>query len=844
MTRIKDEDVGELLEGVPSDFRKFKSKWDSTYKSKFESFLNQASDQTLELALEFANYDIEDNDVSELSLLESTDKSIFLFTLHRFLNDKKLVVVEFADRKGKSIDQSEAYKYVLGGILDGNNDIVFHIFLFSEWMGIRSRYRYHIKSQLPEDYVERFEDNSQGIRMTLSRNTRASNFDYSSRNRLEFQNSTIFGISRQASDIEKADVTGPQRRRDLRYVFLAIEPDKSLLTIGTRSKGIRDELKAKMEEIFSILTSDADIVEDEATISKTRFEEEIATFDTDDKKEIKVLSIEFRDTNTQPSVPLSVSKSSVGREIRPVIAHLGEELVDIDLMNIKRFYFTSYGVKAKVDIKENIEQSDLTLTSRIYTNSGIKAQKVRGAFESTFEIPLDKKIPLYWITRARQSLISQMLKGMGYWQTKYLKDEELLDMLTKEYEVISRRELIRLKCVGCENIYKRDYAEGCPSCGNDLQQFDTSFELSPSKRGIRKYVRNKVKSEGLTYYEKLTEKIYGNRFEFLQIGTGSTVIRVLLNTPDVNITPGTIRYLRKSLHPVLVVNPGTVVDETLLEEVTSEVVDLSEMVDKDLDDNLPSNFITSKVNAVLRGSEEQIAAAAADSFGHIQEVVKNEESYRGEIFEQDAFHILNQVVPTIQQWGAKRRGNQPDGFGELFFTKGGRNYFRSFAYDGKFTSDDELSMNSKEATTLRDYTHRIIKSDEVKRSDTDFKNFVVITNAGPGNFGSVGAAKLNRMRSWDGVPVLMHSDFLLGLHIGYNENIESIKENFHKFNEMLFRTINGGKMYHRDKEEEYFVHLTKENAGHLFRDFADEIDESGLSIIELRKFLESDVLPA
>lgn len=844
MTRIEDDEISQLLKGVPSDFRKFKSKWDKTYESKFESFLNQASDQTLEYALKFANYDIEEDGISELSLIESADKSIFLFTLHRFLNDKQLAVVEFADNNGDSIDQSEAYEYVLREILDKNSNIVFHIFLFNEWLDERSKYRYRVKSQLPSDFVDRFEDNSRGIRMTLSRNTRADNFGYSSRNRLDFQESTVFGISRQASDIEKADVTGPQRRRDLRYVFLAVEPNKSLLTICTRSKGIRDELKEKIEDVFSILTTDADIVEDETTISKTKFEEELATFDTDEQDKIKILAVEFRDTNIQPSVPLSVSKSSVGREIRPVVSHLGEEIVDIDLMNIRCFYFNSYGVKVKVDIKENIEQSYLILNSRIHTNSGIKAQNIRDDFHEIFGVPLDKKIPLYWITRARQSLISQMLKGLGYWQTKYIKDEELLELLVDKYEVIDRRGLVRLKCIGCENIYKQDYDEGCPSCGNELEQFDTSFELRPSKQGIRKYLRNKVKSEDLIYYEKLTEKIYGNQFDFLQIGTGSTVIRVLLNTPDVNITPGTIQYLRKSLHPVLVVNPGTVIDKTLLEEVTSEVLDLSEMLDMDLDDNIPADFISTKVDAVLRGSEKHIAAAASDSFEHIQKIIENTEMYRGEKFEQDAFHIINQVVPTIQQWGAKRRGNQPDGFGELFFTKGERNFYRSFAFDSKFTSDNELSIGSKEATTLRDYTLRITKSNEVKRSDTVFQNFIVITNAEPGNFGSVGAAKLNRMRSWKGVPVLMRSDFLLGLHVGYNENIETIKENFHKFNELLYKTFNEDKMYHQDIEEEFFVHLTQENALHLFENFAEEVEGSGLSITELREFLESDIMPA
>jgi hypothetical protein len=119
----------------------------------------------------------------------------------------------------------------------------------------------------------------------------------------------------------------------------------------------------------------------------------------------------------------------------------------------------------------------------------------------------------------------------------------------------------------------------------------------------------------------------------------------------------------------------------------------------------------------------------------------------------------------------------------------------------------------------------------------------VITNAQPGNLGSVGVKKLNWQQSWDGVPVLMHSDFLLALHIGFNENSEIIRDNIHTFYEQLYKTLNGGKMYHQDVDEEFFVHVTKEDAQPLFENIDDEIEESGLDITELREFLEEDIIP-
>ena len=152
-------------------------------------------------------------------------------------------------------------------------------------------------------------------------------------------------------------------------------------------------------------------------------------------------------------------------------------------------------------------------------------------------------------------------------------------------------------------------------------------------------------------------------------------------------------------------------------------------------------------------------------------------------------------------------------------------------------------MSSKEAEMLRTYALKIYKSDEVKSSDSKFQNFIVITNARPGNFGSVGAKKLNGMRKWNGIPVLMHSDFLLGLYIGYNENMELIKDNIHDFYEQLYLTLNDGKLYHQNIDREYYVHLTREDAKVFFENFRNEASVSGLDITELREFLEKDILP-
>jgi hypothetical protein len=99
------------------------------------------------------------------------------------------------------------------------------------------------------------------------------------------------------------------------------------------------------------------------------------------------------------------------------------------------------------------------------------------------------------------------------------------------------------------------------------------------------------------------------------------------------------------------------------------------------------------------------------------------------------------------------------------------------------------------------------------------------------------------MQSWDGVPVLMHSNFLLGLHVGLNENSDVIRDNIHAFYEEFYKCINGGKMYHQDADNEFFVHVTGEDVEELFNNVDDRVQSSGLDIDSLREFLEEDIIP-
>lgn len=842
MPPITTGDLDEITSDVPLDYSVYRDKWSETYSDKFNDVLQSVDTDTFDAVLDFTG--IEQSEGSVFSQLRTKNQhSIFLYSLYRFIDDKRLAIQELAARNEEPVEAGEEFKYIIRKIIGGDTDAVFHLYLYEKWLKSNNKSRYNITTSIPEDYKSRFDENALGIRMTLSRRTRGQNFRYTERGKLEFPDGTIFALSRQTSDNEKQDITGPQRRRDEAHFFVAVDEDKEELVIDSKSNSIRDALHEKIKEEFSILTEEADLVGDKSQISISQFADE---FSNDaDGQNIEIWNVEFRKTNTQPPLPLTLSKKSEAEEVRAVLKELSEELLDTQITNIRRFWFSWNGVETRVTVEENVERNFLRLNADVKSLSETRTERIHQEFHETFGLPLNKKIPLHWVTKRRSRLIAQMLKGVSATESRYIQDGDLLDKMVNDIGVIKRKEIYRKQCEGCRNIYKSD-RDKCNKCGGNLEVVQESFELEMDESGIDQYFRNQVKTEDLTYYEKKTEGIYGNKFKFYQIGDGENIVRVLLNSSDVNITPGTVDYLRKSLHPVLVLNPGTILDEKLIEEVTSESLDLSYIIDNDLSGTLEGGYIRERFEKVARNSEKRVAGSAIDSYEHIRQLIQDPDSDEGGEFEQDVFHILKQVVPTLEQWGEKRTGNQPDGFGELFFYNGNQKWFRSFAYDGKYTSSEELTIPTKEAVRLQNYAGRILSSDEVSSSESKFRNFIVVTNANPGNFGSVCASRLNRIRvnneSWKGVPVLMRVDFLLGLHVGYNENSEVIKENIHTFYEQLYLTLNGGQRFHRDTDDEFFVHLTKEDSLELIENFEREAETDRINITSLREFLEEDIL--
>lgn len=830
----------DVLADVRVNYDRFYENWSGEYKEKFRKVMQESDDETLGYIASIAGTEVGETSTLFEDILRNRSQAVLLFSIYRFISGKKLSVRSLAERRGDSLVDGMEYCYVLKQIANGDESFVYKVQLYNTWTSLSDIYAYEVADSLPADYKKRLKGDFKGLKLTLARRTGSSNFSQEERDWIEFEDGDLVNINRQTSDRAERDVSGRQRRRNVSSVFIEFDENSQRIRIGTSNTNVREVIRNKIQDILEVFLYDleTDVSRDE--VDEEEFVEEL-TRDIDDPEEARVLAIEFERTNIPPASPLKISKRSYDRDIRSIIRSLDTEVVGVELDNVGKLWLQVGDIYGKINVQQSVNESFIRLSSDIDTQRESLQREFRSNFQELFGVPTDKKIPLHWVTGDRRSFIASMLKNPSLYDSRRFPDQDLTKKID-ELGVISRREVTQHRCEDCNTRYPHQDGE-CPDCGGELHMLAQYRVPQISKPGIRRFLRDVIKSEGLTYLGKKTERIFRTEYEFLRVKNNTSEVDLLINSDDVSLTEKAVEHLQKSLNPVLVVNPGDVKNMHLLDEGLTGTLDLAELIDRKLDSDLPIDYISNEVERVARSSEEIAAKNARSAYDNVTNMVEDPEKGDSDRFEQEVFHLLNQIIPSTQQWGNKRSGKSvPDGFAELFFESDQGQFYRSFAYDSKFTGNEELDIDTDETKRLRDYVHRIIESEHVKSSRTKLSHFMIVTNAKPGRMNVI-AGRLNRMRNWDGYPVYMHSSFPLALHVAYNENIDLIKNYQNIFLEELYRVFNGDRFYQTELEEEEYISLKGEDVESLMESFDESIDDNSLVIDELREFLEKDIFP-
>lgn len=833
---IPDPDV--ILEDVPENFEKYRENWRATYEDKFRSVMQKANSDTFSLIVQLSPVDEDSTNSLFEDILRNRKQSALLYTIYRFISGKKLSVRDLADKKGETIGRGEEYAYVLKKIANGDHDFLYKLNLYNDWTASSDVFAYAVEDRVPEDYMQILEDEFSAIKYTLARKTRSSFYTHDERDRIEIQDGHLLNIDRQTSDQAKRDWSGRQRRRNISNVFVEIDEGRDRIRIATSNTNIRETLRDKLQDVLDVFLYDLETDVSKADIDKSKFESELSD---DSESSARILAAEFERSNVSPALPIKISKKSYNRDVRPIIKSMEPEIITVELDNVSKLWAEVEGQEGTINFEQSLQQGFFRLDSNVDSQREHFQQIFRERFSEIFGVPVDKKIPLHWVTGDRESFIASILKNPSEYDSRRFPNQDLTEEL-EGLGIIDRRTVIQKKCIDCGKKDHRSLQE-CQSCGGNLQEVARYRVPRTSKPGIREFIKKILDREGIDYLSKHTEKIFRTEYEFLRVRVRGKEVDIHLNTTDVNLTEKAVEHLQKSLNPVLVVNPGEVKNMHLMDEGLTSTLDLAELVDLELAGDLPNDYIRTELETVARSTEELASSNARTAFENMTDMVSKPDSTDSIQFEQEIFHIFNQIVPNTQQWGSKRQGNVPDGFSELIFDTQQGTYFRSFTYDSKFTEDSDLKLDTDETRRLRGYVHRIINSEEFKSTKSELGQFIVITNAGDGGMNVV-AERLNKMDKWDGYPVFMHASFPMALHVVYNENVELIRNNVDEFYEQLYRTLNGGNLYQTEQDDvEFYVSLSDEDVESLMDNFSANISDSGLQIDELREFLESDIFP-
>lgn len=710
--------------------------------------------------------------------------------------------------------------------------------MYDVWTASSDVFAYAVEDEVPTNYLQTIENEFSAIRYTLARKTRSNNYTHDERDQIELENGHLLNVSRQTSDQAKRDWSGRQRRRNVSNVFIEVNEKRNRIRIATSNTNIRETLRDKLQDVLDVFLYDLETDVSKGDVKKKMFESELIE-NTDNST--RILAAEFERSNISPALPIKISKKSYNRDIRPIIQSMEPKVISVELDNVSKLWVEVEGQEGAINFEQSVQLGFFRLDSNVDSQREDLQQVFRDQFREIFGVPVDKKIPLHWVTGDRESFIASILKNPSEYDSRRFPNQDLTEKLDN-LGIIDRRTVIQKKCIDCGKKDNRPLDE-CKSCGGEIQEVARYRVPRTSKPGVREFIKGILNRENIEYLSKHTEKVFQTEYELLRVRVQGKEVDIHLNTRDVNLTENAVEHLQKSLNPVLVVNPGEVKNMHLMDEGLTSTLDLAELVDLELAGDLPKDYIGKELEKVARSTEELASSNARTAFENMVKMVSEPDSSDSIQFEQEIFHILNQIIPNTQQWGSKRQGNVPDGFSELIFNTHQGTYFRSFTYDSKFTEDVDLKLDTDETRRLRGYVHRIIGSEEFKSTKSELGQFIVITNAGDGGMNVV-AKRLNRMQKWDGYPVFMHASFPMALHVAYNENVKLIRNNLDEFYEQLYRILNGGKLYQTDKGDlEFYVSLSDEDVETLMRNFSGNISESGLEINELREFLEKDIFP-
>lgn len=760
-------------------------------------------------------------DISDLP--DDSDDSIVLYLVNRFLNKNEDIVSQFFDKKGYP-DVKNEFHFLLEKIDEGYEEIFYHLFLYSLWVdNINRRIFSVVEGSLSDDYDEDFFEESRGIKLTLARRE-GSSFKLGERRLIEFEDSKIFAIDKQTSDREKRDARkGIQRRQNIRTCFVRVrnEEDRDRVEFRVKSTEVLDILKEKISDVWNVSLVPEDVYEGD--VDGEKFEEKILGRENDPWM---LLSADFKKIDVDPAVPITLSKKTADRDIRKLLEQLDDNMLTPHILNIHSFWMKWEDIDFRVSVDDLDNDKIILDITSIETDIIEERQMIREEFSEDFGLPLDQEILEFDITGDEEKLIKHVLANPAPWELQSI-GKEIIERI-KELGVIRT------------NNYSGKGYNGIKS-------------VEVSKKGVRDYIKDIADRAGLEFVDKVPEQIFQREYEFARFRDDEYIVDFDLPKHNDAYTHDTLEYLSDTLRPVLVVNIGAVNDE-LIEKHLSARVDLPELIRRDLNDENPEGYLMEKIEELKRGSEERISANAERNYKELKKALENPGDYGGTEVEQRLFPIIKQLIPASQQWGAKRKGYQPDGFAEIIFQNGETYTHRSIAYDSKFVSEDTIKFTSNEKLQARDYIERIRKFvennlgdfvDEVEGKDGRFRNYIFVTNADEiENFDTVIAEKINKMRKWDGIAVIMHVEFLLAIYEVYNdiENQEYLKSYKNEFYEQLYRKINAGRINKvSGEDEDFFVELTAEDAKEVLENVEEEAGDDRLDITALREYLEEDI---
>jgi len=697
--------------------------------------LKKCERQDLCSILQLVNFDIESDEIFSENVSKDS-KAKYLLYIREFLNRKKKAVDVLYNRHFSNTDvhyeSSDLIKLI--HMYFSCPSKLFEILVIHEWKSKSTGNLFQCDKKMNNKNLESLASDmnfQKALIDTLYRESgRETVYKMLAHCKIA-DDHFIYLIYKLNKDTKRADFDRAKRIKDVDMILMSIKLSERIVEIKSSTKTEVRGLKRYIEEEMGSKLSDIieDVYSEYEPNKISRVFKEGEPFSGAEPEDFVINRMVFLNSLLikSPEIIIQLPKSDVWIS---VVDAFKKKVVDINsLRDISQIKFTANN-HSRVVQSVVLENGNIIFK---LDDSGIDEvikTAISEKFKNKFGFPLNQPVENKFIYGEAAQIdylisLSTQMKLTSDLQTKF-DDLKKQNIIREKIEILYKCQGTSSGC-GYQTNNKEDFLDNkCPKCNSNEFITSKTVEFIPDDVEIRnlisKWLLNYVKQTPNFVHIGEPKKIFKgkeyviNQFEYKErpyqvFVTGSIMSKSALEQIERQLIPTIVIYYGIDKEQAGLFTPNTI------EYLDFGILYLNQSIDKF------SKIISPVIETLEERASLHIATVASKAQASLKKIIGKTEELKGiydeNLFEDEVFPLLKDLIPNSEKWGNELRGKPvPEGLLALQFSKkdGIENLKHRyvFTYDCKLTNDKRgYDLGIGEKRKGMDYVKKLNKLGEI-----------------------------------------------------------------------------------------------------------------------------------